>query len=140
MAELVERPPRASAAPAPDQSSVAVKAILRIAELWQLNDRDLGTIMGGVSVPSIQRWRRQIREDGHIRGHLSRDQLDRVSYVLGIYKALHILFANASQADSWIHRPVDLPGFNGRAAIELMREGGMQSLQYVRRFLDGWRG
>jgi uncharacterized protein (DUF2384 family) len=123
-----------------DPSSVAAKAVLNIAQLWRLSDRDLSIVLGGVSVPSIQRWRRQVRDEGRIRGVLSRDQLDRISYMLGIYKALHILLPNDNQADTWIHRPVDLPGFDGRAAIELMREGGMQNLQYIRRFLDGWRG
>lgn len=123
-----------------DTSSIAIKAVLGIARLWRLSDRDLSIMLGGISVPSIQRWRRQVRDTGQIRGVLGRDQLDRISYILGIYKALHILLPNPEQADGWIHRPVDLPGFHGRAAIDLMREGGIQNLQYIRRFLDGWRG
>lgn len=122
------------------QSSVAAKAALRIAEQWHVNDRDLSILLGGVSVPTIQRWRRQLRDGRGIRSELNRDQLDRVSYLLGIYKALHILFPQDAQADSWIHRPVDMPGFDGRPALDLMRNGGMMDLRNVRRFLDGWRG
>lgn len=138
MVEAIERRPRP--AQGGTQSNAAIQAVLRIAERWRLNDRDLSTLMGGVSIPSIQRWRRQLREDGRTRTELNRDQMDRVSYVLGIYKALHILFPDDAQADGWIHRSVNMPGFNGRAAIDLIRNGGMTDLQYIRRFLDGWRG
>ena len=33
-------------------------------------------------------------------GKLSHDTLERVSYVLGIYKALQLLFSNPDQADA----------------------------------------
>lgn len=123
-----------------EQSCVAIKAALRIANKWDVRDRDLSILLGGISIPTIQRWRHKLRNKATIRSELSRDQLDRISYMLGIYKALHILFPSEVQADSWVHRPVNMPGFSGQSAMDLMRNGGMSDLQNVRRFLDGWRG
>ncbi|RJS92694.1 antitoxin Xre-like helix-turn-helix domain-containing protein [Salinisphaera sp. Q1T1-3] len=123
-----------------DQANAAVKAVLRIAERWQLGDADLGIALGGVSVPTITRWRMRLRRGQPTAAQLDRDRMDRISYLLGIYKALHILFLDETQADRWIHRPVELPGMEGRSAIEVIRGGSMDDLRHVRRFLDGWRG
>ncbi|MGN8160377.1 MbcA/ParS/Xre antitoxin family protein [Salinisphaera sp. SWV1] len=121
------------------RSNAAAKAVIRMADLWKLTEVDIATLMGGVSIATVRRWRRQLREQGQIRGALTRDQLDRASYLLGIYKALHILFPDEAQADGWLHRPVDSPYFEGRSALDVMRQGGMNDLRLVRRFLDGWR-
>lgn len=71
---------------------------------------------------------------------LSRDQKERISYLLGIYKALRILFTDSAQAMSWIDRPNNLAPFNGLTPREYMVEGSLVRLAEVRRFLDFWRG
>lgn len=121
-------------------SSVALKAALRIGERWELTEPQLAILLGGVPLATLRRWKRQLRESGRVRTSLTRDQLDRVSYLLGIYKALHILFPDAGQADSWVKRPNQAPGFDGRSALDVMLQGGMRDLQIVRRHLDAWRG
>lgn len=121
-----------------NSSDVAAKAVLRIAAKWVIKNHDLAILLGGVSVTTIQRWRHQVRKNQPLRSKLNRDQLDRSSYILGTYKAPHDLFSDETQADSRIHRPVAMPGFDGQAAIEVMRNGSMADLQHVRRFLDGW--
>lgn len=123
-----------------DRSSVALKAALRIGEQWELTEPQLAILLGDVPLATLRRWKRQLRESGQVRTNLTRDQLDRVSYLLGIYKALHILFPDASQADSWINRPNRAPGFDGRPALDVMLRGSMRDLQTVRRHLDAWRG
>lgn len=45
---------------------------------------------------------------------VSRDVVDRVSLLLGIYKGLRILFKDSQQAMSWIDRENRLPPFNGQ--------------------------
>lgn len=121
-------------------SSVALKAALRIAEQWELNEPQLAILLGGVPLATLRRWKRQLRESDQVRTSLTRDQLDRVSYLLGVYKALHVLFPDAGQADSWVKRPNQAPGFDGRSALDVMLQGGMRDLQIVRRHLDAWRG
>jgi uncharacterized protein (DUF2384 family) len=74
------------------------------------------------------------------KAKLNRDQKERVSYLLGIYKALRILFDDGEQARTWINRQNKLPPFNGLTPKEYMLEGGMARLIDVRKFLDFWRG
>ena len=71
---------------------------------------------------------------------LDRDKKERVSYLLGIYKALRLLFDDSSQALSWINRENALPPFNGKTPKEYMLEGSIVRLAEVRKFLDYWRG
>ncbi|MDI9817673.1 MULTISPECIES: MbcA/ParS/Xre antitoxin family protein [unclassified Legionella] len=72
--------------------------------------------------------------------NLDRDKKERVSYLLGIYKALRLLFDDSSQALSWINRENSLPPFNGKTPKEYMLEGSIVRLAEVRKFLDYWRG
>lgn len=74
------------------------------------------------------------------RSKLSRDQKERVSYLLGIYKALKILFEDGEQARTWINRPNALPPFNNMTPRAYLLEGSLVRLAEVRRFLDYWRG
>jgi hypothetical protein len=74
------------------------------------------------------------------KAKLNRDQKERVSYLLGIYKSLRILFDDGEQARTWINRENSLPPFNGLTPKEYMLEGGMIRLADVRKFLDFWRG
>ncbi|KTD83058.1 antitoxin Xre-like helix-turn-helix domain-containing protein [Legionella waltersii] len=74
------------------------------------------------------------------KSKLSRDQKERVSYLLGIYKSLRILFEDGEQARTWINRQNSLAPFNGLTPKEYMLEGGIVRLSDVRKFLDFWRG
>lgn len=74
------------------------------------------------------------------RAKLNRDQKERVSYLLGIYKSLRILFDDGEQARTWINRKNTLSPFNGVTPKEYMLEGGLVRLSDVRKFLDFWRG
>lgn len=70
------------------------------------------------------------------KSKLNRDQKERVSYLLGIYKSLRILFEDGEQARTWINRKNNLPPFNGSTPKEYMLEGSMIRLADVRKFLD----
>ena len=73
-------------------------------------------------------------------GRLSRDTLERVSYVLGIYKALQILLPQQEAADAWVRKPNAAPLFGGRSALERMLSGNVADLYVVRQYLDAQRG
>jgi hypothetical protein len=122
------------------QTTVAFKAVLGIARLWGLTDDQLSVLLGGVGRSTIQRWKAQLSDKGAIAADFGPDTLDRVSYLLGIHKALRILFMDDAQADGWVKRPNQGPGFDGQSALDRMLRGRMEDLQYVRRYLDGWRG
>jgi len=115
-------------------SAVAWKSLEKLIDHFNFNEQEGILLMGGMPRSSYYKGIKQHQ------GKLSKDQLDRISYLLGIYKNLHILFTDSVQARTWISRPNDLPPFNGRAPKEYMLEGSLVRLADVRRFLDFWRG
>lgn len=118
---------------------VGLKAVLNIARLWQLSDDELGKLLGNVSRATIGRWRRAV--DGG-KGALPKADPDlkmRLSYLVGIYKALQLLHDDPHQANDWVRQPHTLGAFAGRTPLALMCHGDMQDLDYVRRYLDAER-
>ena len=71
---------------------------------------------------------------------LPRDALERISYVLGIYKAIQILVPDEKAADEWVKRPNTAPPFGGRSALDRMMSGQVADLFVVRQYLDAQRG
>jgi hypothetical protein len=70
---------------------------------------------------------------------LNQDQMTRVSALIGIFKGLHLLFAD-DMADRWPRLPNSGPLFAGASPIEAMREGGIPVMLEVRRYVDAMRG
>jgi hypothetical protein len=118
----------------PGLSGAAVRTFFRIADAWQLSADEARTLLGDPPRSTFFGWKR----DGD--GNLSRDVLERVSYVLGIYKALQILLPEAEAADAWIRQPNSAPLFGGRPALDRMLSGNVADLYVVRQYLDGQRG
>ena len=71
---------------------------------------------------------------------LSRDTLERISYILGIYKALQILLPDPAAADAWVRKPNTATLFGGRSALARMLSGNVADLYVVRQYLDAQRG
>ncbi|MGA8097629.1 MAG: MbcA/ParS/Xre antitoxin family protein [Candidatus Cybelea sp.] len=116
-------------------SGAAVRAFENLARAWGMDLREQRAALGNISKQTIYNWRERPE-----RARLNGDQLDRVSYLLGIYKALHILFTRPEQADSWIRRPNAALPFGGKPAADLMFSGRIEDLIRVRRYVDGARG
>ena len=73
------------------------------------------------------------------KGVLTQDELTRVSLLIGIFKALNILF-NEKLANQWVSRPNSNPMFNNAPPLALLIEAGIPGMLAVRRLLDGRRG
>ncbi len=116
-----------------NENAVALKAFFGITQLWGLSTEQERTLLG-VPLATFYRWKRD--KDGK----LSRDHLERISYVLGIYKALHILLPNNAAADSWLKKLNNAPLFSGRTALDKLMVGRVVDLADVRRYLDAARG
>lgn len=116
----------------PRASLVAKQAFFRIMERWAVDNDTAQILLGSPSRSTFFSWK---KGEG---GVLSRDTLERISYVLGIYKALQILFTEPAQADAWPHKPND--AFGGRSALERMSAGNLGDLHAVRSYLDAVRG
>ena len=111
-----------------------LRAFANIAEAWGLTVADQLKLLGIASRSTFFKWRRE-REP-----RLPRDTLERLSYLLGIYKSLQILLPDARAADEWIRKPNDAPLFGGRSALERMMTGQVADLYVVRQYLDAQRG
>lgn len=119
---------------------VAFKAFLNICEQWQLKAAQSRTLLGEMPSATFNRLKADVTKNKqHLSGSLSRDTIERISYILGIYKALHILLPSES-ADQWILRPNKAPQFNGQSALERMLKGNVTDLAVVRQYLDAERG
>jgi hypothetical protein len=70
---------------------------------------------------------------------LDSDRLTRISYLIGIFKALNILYSD-KLADNWIQLPNSNPIFGRQTPLTYMVKGGQQAMQTVRRLLDARRG
>ena len=126
---------RQAAAPAePDHAPAALRTFFRIADAWGLTATDARLLLGTPPSSTYYKWK-----SGDV-GHVPRDLLERISYILGIYKALQILLPVPAAADRWIMRPNDAPIFGGRSALDVMRSGNVADLYLVRQYLDAQRG
>lgn len=112
----------------------ALRAFTNIAEAWGLSVAEQLKLLGLASRSTFFKWRRE-REP-----RLPRDTLERLSYLLGIYKALQILLPEARAADQWLRTPNNAPLFGGRSALERMLSGQVSDLFLVRQYLDAERG
>lgn len=115
-------------------SAPGLKAFFRVAELWGLSNDEQMTLLGLTSRSTFFNWRR----DPEVS--LSKDTLERISYVLGIYKALRILLPDDKAADAWVRQPNAATPFGGRSALERMLSGQVADLFVVRQYLDAQRG
>ena len=115
-------------------SGPALRAFLRIAKLWNLSVDEQMTLLGLTSRSTYFKW----KKGGNLT--LPKDTLERISYVLGIYKALQILLPDERAADAWIHKPNTAPPFSGQSALDRMLSGNVSDLYVVRQYLDAQLG
>jgi hypothetical protein len=111
-----------------------LRAFANIAEAWGLTVNEQLVLLGIASRSTFFKWRRERSP------RLPRDTLERLSYLLGIYKSLQILLPDPKAADEWIRRPNDAAPFGGRSALDRMLSGQVADLYVVREYLDSQRG
>jgi hypothetical protein len=115
-------------------SAPAIRTFSNIAAAWQLTGDAQRALLGWPAESTFYKYK-----SGQV-GALPYDTLIRISLVLGIYKALHILYPEPTLADRWMKLPNTNPLFGGRTPLAMIMETGMDGLQQVRRLLDGRRG
>ena len=114
-------------------SGAAIKGVIRVAARWNLRDEDTRALLGGISSGSFYGLK------GRANKTLDEDQLTRVSLLIGIYKALNILYGQ-KLADAWIALPNANPMFGGDSALNYLKRGGIPAFLRVRQLLDARRG
>lgn len=114
-------------------TGAAVKAVLRLADAWGVSNAQ-GAALLGVSESTWDRMKA-----GSWQGALSQDQLTRASALIGLFKGLHLLFAN-DLAERWPTLANRAPVFDRLSPVEAMIEGGIPRMLETRQYIDALRG
>ncbi len=115
-------------------SGPALRAFFRIAALWGLSVDEQMALLGVTARSTFFKWKKDPN------AVLPKDTLERISYILGIYKALQILLPDEKAADEWVMRPNTAHSFGGRSPLDRMLSGQVADLFVVRQYLDAQRG
>jgi hypothetical protein len=114
-------------------SASALKAFFNLAQRWNVRDEDARGLLGGISNGPYYEWKKNQDRT------LDADTLTRISLLVGIFKALHILYGE-KLADEWVTLPNSNRIFGGQTPLAYLLAGGLPALQIVRRLLDARRG
>jgi Protein of unknown function (DUF2384) len=118
--------------PITDEEAAAMfRAALNLFRLWDITDEEAATLLD-LPVRTYRRWKA-----GDI-GRIDRDSKARLSNLMGIHKALRIIFREPQRGYAWIKKPNS--AFANRSAFEVMLGGELTDLMRVRRYLDAERG
>lgn len=113
-------------------SAPGLKAFFSIMARWKVRDEEARALLGGITNGPFYELKRKPDR------LLDTDRLTRVSYLVGIFKALHILHG-AALADAWVQLPNSNAIFGGETPLAYMMRGGLPAMQTVRRLLDARR-
>ncbi len=111
-------------------SPAARKAFFKIVAAWKIRDEEAKQLLGGISNGAFYQMKA-----GEMKTPLDQDRLTRVSLLVGIFKALNILYSQ-KLADSWISLPNTNPMFAGESPLAYMVKGGQPAMIRVRQLLD----
>lgn len=114
-------------------SPAAIRTFFNIMDCWAIRDEDARNLLGGVSNGMFYDMK---KNPDRI---LDTDRLLRVSYLIGIFKALNILYSE-KLANSWIQLTNTNPVFGNQTPLAYMLKGGLPAMLTVRRLLDARRG
>lgn len=116
-----------------DDTATIVRAVVRACGFWGLTNLESANLF---DVP-LATWNRM--KAGTFSGRLDQDKLTRASLIVGIYKALRLLFSQ-DMVHGWPKAPNTGPLFQGRSPVAFMIQGGIPAMLRARRYLDGLRG
>jgi hypothetical protein len=114
-----------------DEAAAMFRAVHSLFGKWEVTDEQAATLLD-MPVRSYRRW----KAEGP--GRISRDGRARLSNLIGIHKALRLIFAEATLGYAWIKAAND--AFAGASALNVMLGGELTDIMRVRRYLDAERG
>jgi uncharacterized protein (DUF2384 family) len=122
---------QAHAITAPEAEAMA-RAVINLFQRWGLTDAEACTLLGGISPATYGRWK---------QGQMARIGVDlqtRLSLLIGIHKALRLLFTDSQRSYAWVKKPN--AALHGKSALQVMLAGQITDLLRVRYYLDSVRG
>jgi hypothetical protein len=130
--QLSVEPPAFEAGPiTPAEAQAMFRAALNLFRLWGISDEQAAVLLD-LPVRTYRRW----KATGP--GRVGRDGAARLSNLMGIHKALRLIFREPQRGYDWIGKPN--AAFAGRSALAVMLGGELTDLMRVRRYLDAERG
>jgi len=114
-----------------EEAAAMFRAAVNLFGLWKVTDKEAAVLLD-LPVRSYARWK------AGATAHWSRDLKARLSNLMGIHKALRIVFHEPQRGYDWIRAPNDV--FADRSALGVMLDGDLTDLMRVRRYLDAERG
>jgi len=116
-------------------SPTAVRAFKDIAGHWKLTPMEQRIMLGIIPQSTYTKYMRDPDS-----ASLSYDTLQRISILIGIFKAINILLPDEQLADEWLSKPNAHPLFKNTSAKEFLLDGSMENMAAVRAYLDAERG
>lgn len=117
-----------------NMGAAAMRTYPNISRAWGLKESQAALLLG-VPDSTYRRWKQSPEQ-----ARLDANHLERMSLILGIYKALHIILPNTEAANSWLQRANNNPLFSGHSPMERLLSGQVSDLYVVRQHLDAARG
>lgn len=114
-------------------SPSALKAFFAVMARWEVRDVEARGLLGGVSHGAFYEMKKNPDRV------LDQDKLLRISYLVGIFEALNVLYSE-KLANAWARLPNSNRVFAGRTPLAFMTKGGLPAMQTVRRLVDARRG
>ncbi len=112
-------------------AAASLQGFFNITERWNLTAEQQRVLLGEPAESTFFKWK-----STKSAKRLNSGTLERISYILGIYKALRILLPTEDAIFEWVNKPNSAPLFSGETALSRMLEGGISDLHEVRKFLD----
>lgn len=120
------------AEPITDAEAAAMfRAAVQLFRLWEVTDEQAAILLD-MPLRSYRRW----KAGG--QGRMDRDKKARLSNLMGIHKALRLIFREPQRAYAWVRAENSM--FGGGSALDVMLGGELTDLMRVRRYLDAERG
>ena len=114
----------------PDLDGPALRTFAGLAAAWALSEAEQAKLLGLPDASMFEQWKRSPSPQ------LPNETIERISYLLGIFKAINTLLPDEDRADQWLRAPNSAPLFAGGSALERMMTGKISDLEQVRRYLD----
>jgi hypothetical protein len=112
---------------------VALKGFFGICREWECTQEEMMQMLGGVSRSTVAKYQTLPPVK------LSRDTLERISYILGIYKSLRVMYPTAERANRRVRLETSEAPFAGMSALDFMAHGSLKHLAETRRYFDAKR-
>ena len=113
------------------EAGAMFRAALNLFRLWGVADEQASMLLD-MPVRTYRRWK------AGETGRIGRDTRARLSNLMGIHKALRLIFREPQRGYDWIKTANT--AFAGRSALEVMLGGELTDIMRVRRYLDAERG